>query len=577
MMTPDKKPFFAATYIPRDGRFGQTGMLQLIPKIGQLWRTNRDSLLKSATEVTALMQSRTESGPGHDLGIPILRSAYQELANAYDERNGGFGRAPKFPSPHELLFLLHYWKRTGDSMALKMAETTLQKMRMGGIYDHVGFGFHRYSTDAAWRVPHFEKMLYDQAMLAMAYTEAYQATHNEQYRATSKEILAYVLQGMTSPAGVFYSAEDADSEGKEGKFYLWKADEIRATLTREESDLTLRLFGITEKGHPGESVENILFLQKGLEESARELKLSPADLAKQLDAIRAKLFSAREKRVHPFRDDKILTDWNGLMIAAFSKAAQVFSEPSYADTARRAADFLLKTMTQPEGGLLHRYRDGQASVPATIDDYAFLSWGLIELYEASFEPRYLRAAIDLNSTLIQHFWDQKSGGFFFTADNAENLLVRQREVYDGAIPSGNSVAALNLMRLGRLTSNPEDEKKVSEMARAFASEVEQSPSGYAQFLIAIDYAVGPSYEVVIAGDSKAADTRQMLRGLQSRYFPNKVVLLHPMEMENPEIVTLAPFARYQKSVEGKATAYVCLNYACKTPTTSVDQMLALLK
>jgi uncharacterized protein YyaL (SSP411 family) len=576
IMTPDKKPFFAATYIPKESRFGKTGLLELTPRLKELWQTQHEKVIESANQITAALQKPSTDSPGKDLDESVLKSAYEQLAQRFDEQEGGFGKAPKFPTPHNFLFLLRYAKRTGNIKALAMVEKTLQSMRRGGIYDHVGFGFHRYSTDTKWLVPHFEKMLYDQAMLAMAYTEAYQATRKKEYEQTAREIFAYVLRDMTSPQGGFYSAEDADSEGEEGKFYLWAEKEIRQALDKDEADLVIKVFNIESDGNFTEPVTgkksgaNILHVSQSLTE------LSPA-LQKRLEAARQKLFAAREKRIHPHKDDKVLTDWNGLMVAALAKGAQAFDEPRYAEAAERAADFILKTLRTKDGRLLHRYRDGQAALAAQVDDYAFLTWGLIELYETSFEVRYLQTALDLNRDALKHFWDAKGSGFYFTADDSENLLARQKEIYDSAIPSGNSVAMLNLLRLGRMTANSELEEKAAKIGRAFSREVQPAPSAHSQLMVAVDFAWGPSYEVVIAGHAQASDTKELLKALRTRFIPNKVVLLRPSEQSAPDITHLAQFTKYQSAIKGKATAYVCLNYKCQLPTTEASKMLALLK
>ncbi len=580
IMTPDRRPFLAATYIPKESRFGRMGMLQLIPRIKQTWTTRPDEILKSANQISA---SRPDRGaPGEDLGESTLKTAYEQLAHSFDEQHGGFGGTPKFPTPHNLYFLLRYWKRTGNEKALQMVEKTLEALRQGGIYDQVGFGFHRYSTDSQWLVPHFEKMLYDQALLALAYTEAYQATKKEEYAKTARQIFAYVLRDMTAPTGGFNGAEDADSEGEEGKFYLWTEKQIREVLDPREADLIVKVFGVERQGNfanPAAGQQagtNILAERKPLAEIAAELKMPEEDLQKRLEAARQKLFAARQKRIHPGKDDKILTDWNGLMIAAFAKGAQAFDEPRYREAAQRAADFVLGNMRNPDGRLLHRYRDGEAAIQANSDDYAFLTWGLLELYETSFELRYLQAALDLNRDLVQHFWDDKNSGFYFTADDAENHLVRQKQIYDGAIPSGNSVAMLNLLRLARMTANPDLEDKAARVGRAFSGTIGKAPSEFTQMMVAVDFAVGPSYEVVIAGNSQAQDTKAMLRALMTPFVPNKIALLRPSEQPSPEIVRLAEFTKYQPSLGNKATAYVCLKYNCKLPTTDISKMLELL-
>ncbi len=582
IITPDKKPFFAATYIPREGRFGLIGMMELIPHIRELWATRRGEALSLSNEIAAVLQQTSQDTPGEYLDEATLELTYEQLAKRFDGQHAGFSSAPKFPTPHNLLFLLRYWKRGGNKAALDMVEKTLQAMRRGGIYDHVGFGFHRYSTDSQWLVPHFEKMLYDQAMLAMAYTEAYQATGKEDYGKTAREIFTYVLRDMTAPEGGFCSAEDADSEGEEGKFYLWTQEEVRQALGNEEANFVAKVFNIEKDGNFLEQATrrksgvNILHLRKALGELASDLNLSQQDLQAHLELIRQKLFAYREKRVHPMKDDKILTDWNGLMIAALAKGAQAFDEPEYAEAACRAADFILGNMRKPDGRLLHRYRDGQAGVEANLDDYAFLVWGLIELYEAIFDARHLEVALELTSDMVRHFWDEDGGGLYLTPDDGESLFVRKKEIYDGAIPSGNSVAMLNLLRLGRMTATSGLEEKAARIGSAFSGSVKQSPSAHTQLMVALDFGIGPCYEVVIAGKAQAEDTKAMVKALRTRFLPNKVVLLNSDEQESPELAQLAEFTKNQSSIGGRATAYVCLNYNCKLPTTDVSKMLELL-
>jgi uncharacterized protein YyaL (SSP411 family) len=581
IMTPKKKPFFAATYIPREGRFGLIGMMELIPHIRELWTTRRGEALSLSDEIATVLQQNSQDTAGEELDEATLALTYEQLAKRFDGQHAGFSSAPKFPTPHNLLFLLRYWKRVGSIAALEMVEKTLQAMQHGGIYDHVGFGFHRYSTDSQWLVPHFEKMLYDQAMLAMAYTEAYQAMGKEDYGKTAREIFTYVLRDMTAPEGGFCSAEDADSEGEEGKFYLWTQEEVRRALGNEEADFVAKVFNIEKDGNFAEQATgrrsgvNILHLRRALGELASELNLSQQDLQEHLEVIRQKLFAYREKRVHPMKDDKILTDWNGLMIAALAKGAQAFDEPEYAEAACRAADFILGNMRKPDGRIWHRYRDGQAGLEANLDDYAFLVWGLIELYEAIFDARHLEVALELTKDMLGHFWDE-DGGLYLAPDDGESLFVRKKEIYDGAIPSGNSVAMLNLLRLGRMTATSDLEEKAARIGSAFSGSVKQSPLVHTQLMVALDFGIGPCYEVVIAGNAQAEDTKAMAKALRTRFLPNKVVLLNPDERESPEIAKLAGFTRNQSSIDGRATAYVCMNYKCKLPTTDIDKMLELL-
>jgi len=582
IMTPNKKPFFAATYIPKKGRFGMTGMLTIIPYIKELWTKRRDEVVNTTGKVVTALNQVSQSSVGEELEEGILKRAYESLRNRFDEEYGGFDDAPKFPSPHNLLFLLRYWKRTADEKALQMVEKTLQFMRWGGIYDHIGFGFHRYSTDFLWLVPHFEKMLYDQAMLAMAYIEAYQATHKEEYENTAREIFTYVLRDMTSPSGGFYSAEDAESEGEEGKFYLWKEEEIKQILEQEEADLTIKTFNIETRGNfidmmiQRKTGENIFHLKKPITEIASDLSIPEQELKLRIENIRKKLFSVREQRIYPHKDDKILTDWNGLMIAALAKGAQVFEEPIYRAAAKRAVEFIFNNMRNPEGRLLHRYRDGEASILAQIDDYAFLIWGLIELYETTFDASYLQTALDLKDEMIKHFWDDEMGGFYLTPDDGEELLVRQKVIYDGAIPSGNSVAMLNLIRLGRVAADEDFDEKASIIGKVFSKNVKDSPAAHNQLMVALDFAIGPSYQVVIAGNSQAEDTKNMLRAINTKFLPNLLVFLNPIEQESPGIHDIAEFIKYMPNIDDKATAYVCINYTCKKPTTEVNEMLKQL-
>ncbi len=581
-MTPDKKPFYAGTYIPKYSRYGRIGLMDLIPRIKELWRTRRQDILQSAEKITAYLQDQEREGGGGSLGEEHLHKAYEQIAQRFDLQYGGFGRAPKFPTPHNLLFLLRYWKRTKRSFALSMVEKTLQAMRLGGIYDHIGFGFHRYSTDPFWLVPHFEKMLYDQAMLAMAYIEAYQVTQREIYAQTAQEIFEYVLRDMTSPLGGFFSAEDADSEGEEGKFYLWTEEEIRQALDPETAEVVIHLFNVEKEGNFREEAtgqktgRNILHLKKPLLEIAKEMALSVEELQNRLEHARRQLFMVREKRVHPLKDDKVLTDWNGLMIAALAKGAQVLGERRYAQVAQSAVDFLLKNLRDSQGRLLHRYREGEAGILANVEDYAFLIWGLLELYEATFEVSYLQFAFDLNEELIAHFWDEEGGGFWFTPDDGEKLPVRQKEIHDGAIPSGNSVAMLNLLRLGRISGNRDLEEKAWRISKAFAQKVSQVPSAYTQLMVALDFALGPAYEVVIAGRTEADATRELLQALRKPFLPNKVLLFRPTELSDPPILKIAPFLRDYLDREGQPTAYVCQNYTCQLPTTDPARALELL-
>ncbi len=584
IMTPDKKPFFAATYIPKESRYGRAGMMDFIPKVKELWANERDNILQSADSITDAVKKATDvsqNTEGKDLSTKTLDNAYNQLLRNFDEENGGFGSKPKFPTPHNHLFLLRYWKRTGDPLALQMVEKTLQEMRLGGIYDHVGYGFHRYSTDQEWLLPHFEKMLYDQALLVMAYTETYQVTGKKVYEKTAREILNYVLRDMTSTEGGFYSAEDADSEGEEGKFYVWTEEELKETLGKEDAELIIKTFNTSKTGNFTEEASghqtgaNILHLTKPLNEIALSYEISEEEFSEKIEKARITLFNEREKRIHPYKDDKILTDWNGLMIAAFSMAGRVFNEPKYTEAAEKAASFILNDMRDSNGKLLHRYRQGEAGITANVDDYAFMIWGLLELYESTLDIKYLKVALSLQDDMDKGFWDDKNGGYYFTSNDAEELISRQKEIYDGAIPSGNSVAGLNLLKLSRITGDVEYEKKAAKLGKAFSETIQSGPMAYTLFMTGLDFGLGPSYEVVIVGNREDKDTIAMIEAIRKTFNPSKVVLLKGIE-DDSEITEIAQFTKGQKAIDGKATAYVCLNHVCNLPTNDVNKMLELL-
>jgi len=577
LLTPDKQPFFAATYIQRETAFGRTGLLELIPRIKELWEKHNTEVLSSASQITEALYNTGRQEPGNELGINELNLAYKELKENFDKFYAGFGPAPKFPMPHYLMFLLRYWKRNGDIYALEMVKKTLEAMRRGGIYDHLGFGFHRYSTDPAWLVPHFEKMLYDQALITIAYLEAFQATGIEEFARTAREIFTYVLRDMTSPEGGFYTAEDADSEGVEGKYYLWNCDEIDSILKDDDSALFRSVYHIESDDTPlppsgNTTGRHIPHLEEPLKAVAFELGITEEALRGMLETMRKKLLTQRKKRIPPQKDDKILSDWNGLMIAALAKGGSVLREPTYTAAAKKAVDFIFKNMFSKDGQLFHHYRDGQAGLPGTLDDYAFIIYGLIELYENTFETDYLKKAMNLNEYLVTHFEDQVNGGFFFSADGPSDLLMRQKEIYDGAVPSGNSIAMFNLLRLARITGNAKLELQAAGISRAFYKSVSKAPSSYAQLICAVDFALGPSYEVLVTGDANEDETLKFLNTLKRVFIPNKVMLLVPGH-DGDEIKQLAPFTKNYPADKNKAKIYICINHECKLPASDVKQAL----
>ncbi len=582
VMTPDRKPFFAGTYFPKHTRYGRIGMLEMIPRLKEIWRTRHEEVLQSTDKILAILQQQNKSTPGSDLDEDILHKAFSELSGRYDSQHGGFSTAPKFPTPHTINFLLRYWKMSGSDRALDMVKHTLTAMRLGGIFDHVGFGFHRYSTDEKWLLPHFEKMLYDQALLAIAYLEAYQVSADPLYKQTAEEIFTYVLRHMQAPNGGFYSAEDADSEGVEGKFYVWSIDELQKNLSPEESDFIQNLYNLRAEGNFHDEASgrqtgaNIFHLTKPLAAVAAESGQKPDDFMAYHEDIRSRLFNFREARIHPHKDDKILTDWNGLMIGALAMGARILHNDAYLQAAEKGARFILTTMRH-DTELQHRYRDGEAAVDGMLCDYAYVVWGLLELYAANFDPDILGEAVHLNERMLQLFWDEKDGGLFLTPKDGESLLLRPKEIYDGAQPSGNSIALHNLLRLERLTANPDLGTKARCLVRAFSDDIRENPSGYTQFLAGLSFTLAPVTEVVIVGSAKAPDTREMMSVLQRQFSPHIVTLLKDPDNDPDKIVSLAPFTADHTSIDGKATAYVCRNYSCGAPATDAEKLASLLQ
>ena len=582
IMTPDKRPFFAATYIPKQSRYGRMGMVDLVPRVQQFWQSDRDKLLESANQIVGRLDTANRNRPG-EVPVGLGDASCEQLAARFDAPRGGFGDRPKFPSPHNLLFLLNYWAHTGDAEALQMTEKTLEAMRLGGIFDHVGFGFHRYSTDSEWLVPHFEKMLYDQAMLVMAYTDAAQATGSEEYERVVREVLAYVLRDMTSPEGAFYSAEDADSEGEEGLFYLWTVDEMVEVLGEKDGAFAVDLWNAHPEGNyldeatQRKNGTNILHLQETFDDASARLEMERSQLEARVEAVRAALFAHREDRIHPLKDDKVLADWNGLMAAAMARAGRTLGEQDYIDAAAASMDFVLTTMRTPEGNLLHRYRDGEAAVNAFLDDYAFLTWACLELYEATLDPAHLERAIELQGETDALFWDAVGGGYFLTSGRSEALLVRPKESYDGAMPSGNSVAMNNLVKLGRLTGRTSFGDRAAGVATAFSHQLQVASSAHSHLVAGVQAAAGPSLEIVIAGTPGRADTEALLDVARKEYVPNSALLLLPGGEEGKTLRALAPFVEHHSPVDGKAAAYVCRNFACERPTTDPDRLRAMLR
>ncbi|MCP4901753.1 MAG: thioredoxin domain-containing protein [bacterium] len=578
IMTPDRRPFFSATYIPKQSAYGRIGMMELIPKVTEVWRDRREELLKSADTVVGHLQSTGHTQGESPVDLAVIGRGARELKERYDPTHGGFGGAPKFPSPHNLSFLLRYAREHDDEQAQTMVEHTLVEMRRGGIYDQVGFGFHRYSTDREWLVPHFEKMLYDQATLTLAYTDAYTMSGKDTFRSTIHEILTYVLRDMTSSDGAFFSAEDADSEGVEGKFYVWETKEFSEVVGADHSKTAQSVWNVRNDGNfteetGGHTGTNILHLSQSLGATAQAAQLEEAALSAILEKARQRLFERREARIHPLKDDKVLTDWNGLMAAAFARAGLKLNEPKYIDAAARASSFIYERMRDSKGRLQHRLHSGEVAVPAFLDDHAFLTWAEIELYNATLDPIHLERALKLQDEADRLFWDEDGGGYYFTGDGNEALLVRQKEIYDGAIPSGNSVAMNNLIRLARYSGRSKYEARAQRIAAAFAPQLQRMPSGHTWALNALTLAATSSLEVVICGDSGDPGTQQMIDLVRAKTDTEIALVLLEPGSAGERIRSLAPFLASNEAIDGSPTAYVCRNFSCNLPTTDPDKLL----
>jgi uncharacterized protein YyaL (SSP411 family) len=573
----DRKPFYAGTYFPRKSRMGMLGLIELAQKISELWAQNREELEKISERLARAIEPGTSLLADQLPGPHLLETAYKSFAQSYDPVWGGFGKAPKFPGPHNLSFLLRRNWRAPGSDALQMVEKTLSSMRSGGIFDQIGFGFHRYSVDEKWIEPHFEKMLYDQAMLSMAYSDAFLVTGDARYAKVTEEIFQYVMREMLSPEGGFYSALDADSEGAEGAFYTWRPEQVAEVLGKDQGALFCRAYGITDRGNFSYGL-SILHIAEPLDKLADSLGLALPELEKLLEDLRLRLFKSRENRVHPFRDDKIVCAWNGLMIAALSRGAQALGQSLYAQTAQKGAEFLLSRMRNDTGRLYRRYRGNEAAVAAYADDYAFLIWGLIELYETVLDVTWLAAAVSLQEEMISLF-AAPDGGFYFVGKDAEAMIVAEKPLYDGALPSPNSVAAMNLLRLARMTGNPAFENQADLLLRGLAREVAANPAAFTHFLQALDFAYGPSLEILLTGDPGLPATKEILESIRGVYSPNRVLLLKQSGKPGAELAKIAPFTASipEARAEGPPLAYVCQGFSCQNPVGSLSELKAILK
>ncbi|MHC4623168.1 MAG: thioredoxin domain-containing protein [Planctomycetota bacterium] len=573
-LTPEGEPFYGGTYFPPTDVYGRPSFERVLLTVADAWKQRREELVESAGNISGVLAGLSEQAAQEKLSNDVLKSAYSYFERTFDDTYGGFGGAPKFPQASNLSMLLTYWHRTGDARALAMVEKTLEAMAKGGIYDHLGGGFHRYSTDVRWLVPHFEKMLYDQALLSGVYVQAYQAIGNEAYARTAREVFDYVLRDMTAPEGGFYSAEDADSEGKEGLFYVWTPAEIEGVLGPEHAKVFAEYHGVTDRGN-FEDDKSILNIDEPLAEVAKRVKKDPAEAEGIIQQSRSKLLAHRSGRIRPHRDDKVIAGWNGLMISAMARGGAVLQEPKYVAAAGKAGEFVLSKLIR-DGRLMRYWRDGKVAGPGFLDDYAFVITGLLDLYEATFDAGWLAEARKLAEQMIERFGDEEAGGFFLAGKDAEALIVRNKPSYDGAVPSGNSVAALALLKLGRLTMERRFTEQGERTLKAFSAQMTRSPTSLTAMLVALDFSIGPTQEIVIAGDRQTADTKEMLKLLHRRFLPRAVILFHATGDGGKGIEEQVPFLKGQAAIDGKATAYVCENYVCSKPVNSVRELEALL-
>ncbi len=567
-LTPELKPFFAGTYWPPKRSRGMPGFEEVIKGVSNAWETNREAVVETSNKLTAELSKIDGRGEGGELSEKLIANAVEHFRRSFDSKHGGFGDAPKFPAPMALQLLLRYWHRNQDQQALRIVKTTLDRMASGGIYDHLGGGFARYSVDARWLVPHFEKMLYDNAQLAATYVEAYQATGNENYARVIRETLDYTLRDMTDAKGGFYSTEDADSEGVEGKFYVWSLTELREVLGNAAAKTFAQVYDVTDHGNFEHA--NILNLPRTLRDQAKALGRNLTDLTQELNESRAKLFAVREKRIHPSKDDKVITAWNGLMIDAMARAGAVLGETRYLDAAVKAANFLLTDLRDKKGNLLHTWRHGKAKIDAYLDDYANLANGLLSLYEATFDGRHLDQAVAVMQVVLEHFADKKGGGFYYTSDNQEPLIVRSKDLTDNAVPSGNAMAATVLVRLGKFTGKQSYLDAAEGAMMSTVSLMQRAPSATAQMLLALDLRIGPTYEMVLAGNPKEVSTVIVLADLRRRFLPNKVMAFITQGEDPP--AAIAALLQGKKMLGGAPTLYICEGFTCQAPAQGSEEI-----
>jgi uncharacterized protein len=571
-LTPEGVPFYGGTYFPPEDRYNIPGFPRVLLGVAEAYRARPDEVAETVTSMLKELRSMGQTRESREiLTLEILDTAERKIAGSYDARYGGFGSAPKFPAAMNLEFLLRQYHRRGQSETLEMIENTCRKMAEGGLYDQLGGGFHRYSTDARWLVPHFEKMLYDNALLSRLYLHVYQQTKNDFYRRIAEETLDYVLREMTDERGGFYSTQDADSEGHEGKFFVWTIDEVKEILGEEDGALFSAYYDVTEGGNF--EGKNILNVSRSVEEVAKTTGATTARLQEVLERGRRELFLARERRIKPDRDEKILTAWNGLMLASFAEAAAILERSDYQAAAEKNASFVLENL-QRDGLLLRTHKDNQSKLNGYLEDYAFLADGLIALYQATGKLRWLEEARTLSEKMIEEFWDAEEGGFFYTGKSHEELIVRSKDYLDNATPSGNSVAAEVLLHLAALTANEDYARKAVTIFRLLRDPLKRYASAFGRLLGALDFYLSTPKEIAIIGVREAQETKELLREIWTRYLPNKIVA--QASGDDTRAAEIVPLLLDRSMIEGRATAYVCEHYTCQQPVTSPAELASQL-
>ena len=587
-LTPELKPFYGATYIPPNSKYGMPGFEDLINEINNAWKTRRVEIENSGnTIIKHISQFTAQKSESKSLNEEIFKKGIDQFRGGFDEEYGGFGSAPKFPRPAGLNFLMRMYSSYSDEDVLKMVIRTLLQMARGGIYDHLGGGFHRYSVDRFWIVPHFEKMLYDQAQLTSNYLDAYQLTKEKYFADTARDVLNYVEGNLAHTEGGFYSAEDAESaldsskpdEKEEGAFYVWEKSEIDRLLGEKNSEIFCFYYGIGKRGNaPAGSDPHNVFINKNilhqaysLSDTSDKFNVTADETDKILKESKKILFEAREKRPRPHLDDKILTSWNGLMISAFAKAYNILGDEKYIEIAKKSADFILKNLFKNKI-LLHRFRDGEARYDGTLEDYAFFIQALVDLYEACFDEKYLEKSAELTKLMIDYFYDNENGGFFDTSDKDKSILLRTKEDYDSAEPTGNSIAIMDLLRLSQLTENKDYYDKAIESLQLFSGKMSEQPYATPQMLCALDFSLNKPKQIIVAGKRDEKTVQEMIREVHNHYIPNKILIFAETGKENK----LIPFLSSIIKASDKTTVYVCENYACKLPVHGTKDLMKQL-